>query len=443
MSAEVESANSLHSNAQPRMPLLAIALGIGLNHTTVLFGFNLSAADVIAVLLLIAALLSNRLYLPKWPLLFFLALLAHLILVGAFITPAVFSVPISLASSLGDLVKLLTAFLYFILGVYIVRTHQIASAIRAFVITATCIGLLAIVQTTIPGVPRLDFLFFGELRFLGLMNDPNYFSVIQIVALAMLLHYREIAKKFRVPSFIILSLSVLLSGSKTGAITLFVFFAYRLIVSLSSSFKQRNTRPVILKIALIPAILSCFVALLVNPVWRFQFADYLNEIPGLSRVATLLVDFESSVSTGGSGRDNTWTTALSIIEASPVLGVGLGTYLPVGAHLTGYRGLAHNTFLQLAAEWGLPLAILFFTGVAILIFKKPVDATHLRLWRATRDGLLVMLVGSIGISLNNARIFWLMLGVVLAMHIFTIVSENPAKNSRQKKRKLNETDFCC
>lgn len=402
-----------------RAPLVLLCFGIALNHTSVIFGLNLSVADVLAVILLILTALTTRLYIPTGPTIFFIALSVLVILVGGFVTPNVLSIPLTTSDVLSDYLKLFTSFCYFLLGVNIARTHQAKVVLRAFSLTAAIIGLIAVLQTGIPGMPRFETMFYGEYRFRGFMNDPNYFAVIQLAALALLWHDKGIIRKIRYPALIVLSTSVLSSGSKTGAIAMLVFFVWRLLAGLLNQSQHRTAASRIASAGLGLPILCGIIILTADPAWRFELATRIEEIPSLSRLAPLLVDFQSGVASGGSSRDSAWNNALSLIELSPLTGIGVGTYLEASSVVTGTPVLAHNTFLQIAAEWGLVFAAIFFVGVLFLVVKRPRTHTDLAQWSSTRDAILVMLVGSIGVSLNNARLFWFVLGITLAVHIFT------------------------
>ncbi|MDD4146844.1 MAG: hypothetical protein PHS83_07135, partial [Clostridia bacterium] len=75
---------------------------------------------------------------------------------------------------------------------------------------------------------------------------------------------------------------------------------------------------------------------------------------------------------------------------------------------------AENTYLQLAAEWGLPVAIIFFSYLFYVISK----ATFSRKNKGEtdsilRDILIIFLISSLAISLNHARLFWVVLGAFM------------------------------
>jgi O-antigen ligase len=147
--------------------------------------------------------------------------------------------------------------------------------------------------------------------------------------------------------------------------------------------------------------------------------NFLNgltaSIPALARIELLFTDFSSAFSENGSGRNITWKVALQLIQLSPVIGIGIGTYSNIAIELFHQSDISHNTFLQLSAEWGIPLAFIFFIYVFFILgsatfTRKPNWDHNLIL----RDIIIILLIGSMAISLNNARILWLVLGALVS-----------------------------
>ena len=78
------------------------------------------------------------------------------------------------------------------------------------------------------------------------------------------------------------------------------------------------------------------------------------------------------------------------------------------------ENLAHKTFLQLAAEWGIPLTVALFTFISIILIKSnTVNESNTEISIVLRDIIILLLVGSMAISLNNARVLWLFLGALV------------------------------
>ena len=105
------------------------------------------------------------------------------------------------------------------------------------------------------------------------------------------------------------------------------------------------------------------------------------------------------------------------------MGIGLGNYIPIAEQFVHNPNVAHNTYLQLSAEWGIVITVLFFVYViSTLIGSKPIllennQANQNR--QIIRDILIIFLIASVSISLNNARIFWLVLGMSVFQSKYT------------------------
>lgn len=407
-----------HSTLQ-RAPLFLFFFGITLNQTSVIFNINLSIADLFALILLLLAALTARLLVPLGPTIYFLALSILVIIMGGFVVPNVMSLDQTYTDVLTDYIKLATSFGYFLLGFNIVRAGQARVVLRAFAFMAVVIGAVGALQTAVPALPRLEFMFYYEIRFTGLMSDPNYFAVIQLVAMAVLWHDKDITRKIRYPALIALAASVLASGSKTGMLALLIFLVWRgLPTVFASSNRSRYVSPYrAILIGLVVCLPVLLLIVLLDYSMRMSLAAGLDQVPALSRLTPLLLDFEAGVEGDGSGRDSAWFNAVQIIGLFPLLGVGVGTYLEVATQFTDVPVLAHNTYLQIAAEWGLIFTAIFLIWVVVLLLRRPPAGANLALWHSTRDALLVLLIGSAGISLQNSRLLWLVIGMLLAVHL--------------------------
>jgi hypothetical protein len=251
------------------------------------------------------------------------------------------------------------------------------------------------------------WLMFGNVRLKGLMNDPNYFSIIQVSAIAYFSRTTEIQNVYRMAALFFLTLSVLASGSKTGTVILIVYAVFRMLEYFTVF---RNKKGLVM--FGFSGLLLLAISLVLNT------SHILNAIanftPAFSRIETLFIDFNTAISEGGSGRDKAWGNAVEIIKISPIIGIGVGTYRDVANILFGDRTIAHNTYLQLCVEWGVPLSILCFIYIFNLI-SKITFSSKLKLsnYYVFRDIIIIFLIGSLSISLNNARMFWLFLGVTL------------------------------
>ncbi|PFG30672.1 O-antigen ligase family protein [Paramicrobacterium agarici] len=411
--------------------VLAGALGLFLNQTARIAGFNVSLADVILPLLLIALACSHGIILPRAAVFYSLAVFTLTITTALWFTPLTFGTTPDSQSVMGELVKMVVSFLYFIAGYSLVRAGAHSTALRWFAFGAAAVALLSLANNLI-GVPLPDLMYYGSFRFRGLMSDPNYYSALAVAALIFIARDTDLKRPIRWPLVAILATSVVFSASKTGAIVL--------VAVLTLLLFERTFRKARWVVALpLTAIGVVAVAIAGSTILHGLHATLLHAgtvLPQLNRIALLFsTDAQDAIAGQGSGRDDAWGNALLVIQRAPFWGSGVGSYQDATAELAGSVTLAHNTYLQLAAEWGLPLAIVLFAWIAVHLFlasqrhapflEKTLNVVQLR------DMVLVFLLAGASLSLNNARMFWLFLGM-LAFGVHALRSERGRVHSHEE-----------
>jgi O-antigen ligase len=135
----------------------------------------------------------------------------------------------------------------------------------------------------------------------------------------------------------------------------------------------------------------------------------------------------------GTGRIDIWTVGGRMVSANPVTGVGAGNFtvssihyllqpgaLPDDQYIADEPSVAHNTYLEVLAELGIPGALLF---VALILFFLGCSISALSRYRRLGDrrmqGLTIAItVSLIGVltqyvfgSQQYARELWLLLGL--------------------------------
>lgn len=408
---------------------LIIAFGVALNHSSVIFGFNLSLADPIAALLALAFIAARRMWIPSTVLLFFLLLSVHQIAVALLLAPRWTNAAIPYTTILDDYIKLGATLLCLLLGMQIIRAGHTRLLLRAYISGSVAVSSIAVASIALPALTSIGTLFYGGFRFQGFTNDPNYFAMMTVAALAALWYDSGIRSHLRVAASVILIGGVLLSASKTGAITLALLVIWRVIGLHAAAGGAPRSRRLVIPVAVLAAT---SIALLLTPNTGIggTLAEITASTPALERLAPLLTDFDSAIGAGGSERGGAWAVAIAVILFSPLLGVGVGTYLTVAGEISGTQVLAHNTYLQIAAEWGLVFAIVFFVWIARYTLLRPSIASQRAVWAISSSALLVLLVGSLGLSLNYSRLFWVLLGVTVAAHLLS----RPTPSMREMTR---------
>lgn len=388
--------------------LIIIYMALLLNQTNYIFGINFSFADFLCMILFFILLISKKALMPIYPMLFFLLISILVLFTAVFYVPNKFEFSPNLIDVMSNYIKLVASFTYFVVGNNLARLDCTKKTIKWFSIGALTMGIIASVFTVFNIKLFSNLLYDSGIRFKGFMGDPNYFSILQICAIAYFSNVNKIKNSLRYIFIFFLLLSILVSGSKTGVITLIM---YLLVLKPIDNILNINIkyRTIILRILFI--ILIIFMI----PLLSYKFDSLLiyvsDRIPALKRITVIFTDFNNAVSGSGSGRNQTWSIALKMIELSPLIGIGVGTYTGLSNQIWNVNTVAHNTYLQLSVEWGLPLVVILFLYIFIIVSKVSfIKDKRTEQNIILRDMMFAFLIGSLAISLNNARMFWLFLG---------------------------------
>lgn len=400
--------------------LIITAMALFLNQSSIISGVNFSLADFFCVISLILLLSRNQIRFPLIPTIFFMILSASVLFVSIFYISGRFSYYVEASKVLTEYIKLLLVYIYFVVGYSMGHRNLSERIIKWYSIGGALIGTLGILSAVLNISSLSELMFYGGFRFKGLMNDPNYFSIIQTSAIVYFSRNRNIKKSLKITTLIVIGISVILTGSKTGVITLLCYLIFRVFEYLLSTKKKRNIFT--LQVVLLTLSISFFILFIYLGVFKslINYAD--DKVPSFARVKYIFTNIDSAVSMNGSGRSAAWTGGVEMIKMSPLIGIGIGTYSGLAEKYYGIKTIAHNTYLQLFSEWGSILAAIFFAYVFFLLGKASLESkkTHDEMHVLLRDIIMIFLIGSFAISLNNARTFWLFLGAILCLekHIF-------------------------
>lgn len=387
---------------------LVMLMAVGLHQSWVFWGINFSLTDVFLPLFVATSLLYGKFEIPLRPFLFFMILSVTSLATATYITPIIFHVNPDLSSVFVAWIKLLSLLLYFIAGYLILKQHKESDILMPFAYTGIFIGSVSVLMSFVTIAPLQEYLYFGGIRFKGFLNDPNLYAVTTIASFAVFLSYKNPKWWIKIGVWILLFWCVMLSGSKTGLIVSICYLFFTIIKQHFHLTKPRM-QSIILTFLLMIVLLffQYFQKLLIDlSTWMSV------TIPGADRLLILFSDFNSALGEGGSYRIQAWHNAWTLIAESPIVGVGIGTYGDVAYATVGSRVIAHNTFLQLFAEWGMPLTIIFFGYVIYIVFGVQSNYQKIQICNAFCYVTLIFLFASMAISLNNARLFWIALGVV-------------------------------
>lgn len=389
--------------------VLLFFLGIALCHATVLFGINLSLADIFIVVLLSCLLFEKRLRIPRIYFSFFLFIGIGSFIAAFWIHTNVFELVVPASAVFKGLVKMGIVFLYLLLGYHSTQSDR-EWVYHGFACGTLLMAILSVIYSVFSLQFLRNILYYWDVRFFGLMNDPNYFALLQILGILYFHFSKRIHDGGRILAIGFLIFSILASGSKSGVLTL-------LLVGIVLVVEERTLlkHPKILFGSLF------FVGFIIFAAYFFRggfltFQEVLTgRLPAFSRFTGLITDFQGAISADGSTRDIAFRHGLFLIAHSPLFGVGVGAYSDLTRHLFGDITLAHNTYIQMAAEWGLPLTIFLWTYV---IHSLNCVGTLMDGCGENKKFLyacIVLMISSLALSLNHARHLWLLIGALDAI----------------------------
>jgi O-antigen ligase len=213
--------------------------------------------------------------------------------------------------------------------------------------------------------------------------DANDLALLFVVAIPFaffqLRSSGPLTRVLMVAAIALMLLGILVTGSRGGFLGLIVTTAFILIKS------RGQTRKYALATVAAGALLFAYAA----P------ASYWD------RINTIFNQEDDYNLTERSGRLEVWKTGMRILSDNPLFGVGIASFPLAHRKFSGTRAeiAPHNSFLQVAAELGLPGLLLFVWGIiatlrtARRVRKRPSEPHDESLWLAS--ALQVSLAGFI------------------------------------------------
>ncbi len=261
-------------------------------------------------------------------------------------------------------------------------------------------------------------------------GDANYFAACAVVVVPLCIWWTlNGARWHRVYAFVCLLVTIIgivLSASRGGLLAL---VAGVLVLGMKS---KRRAKTFILTAAILGIVVALTPA---SPLHRF-----LQPTASDSQSANLRVRL--------------WTAALKMIRDHPIAGVGIDNFasnIPTygGPELTDLH-VAHNTYLQIAAEAGMP-TLLAYIGMLMSAL-----AYLSRLRRQARNvGAMLLSDAAIGIqaglcgvavagmfmSAQMLKMFWLMIALSASLQVLLPKHVRPGGGKNAKPGAANNT-FC-
>lgn len=233
-------------------------------------------------------------------------------------------------------------------------------------------------------------------------GDPNYFTVSALVFLPMAVYLRQVARHraeraFCTACFGLTLLAVFAAASRGGFLGLLAAAAY---------FGVRSRRRAAVVTLACVALVMMTVILPSSPLTRL-----MNPHQG---------DVEAADS-----RVRLWSAGVQAALEYPLTGVGPGNYKTLTVGREDFQ-VAHNTYVELAAELGFP-GLLLFVAVLVATFmsagrirrraERGGPLVFLHVAQGIQAGLLGYAVSAVFVSVPWQKSLWLLVFVSIALEV--------------------------
>lgn len=257
------------------------------------------------------------------------------------------------------------------------------------------------------------------------VGDANYFALSAVLCVPLAFYFIKESdilweRLYCLACLLLTLLAVMLSASRGGFLGLIVAFLF---------FIKRSAQPLrnLILVAVLAAPILVFAP--ASPVQRFLHPTYSDTSAEDSRLQL-------------------WKAGLRMIAQHPLTGIGLGNFKYM---VTQYEApgenlekIAHNTYIGIAAEMGIP-SLLVFLMILVFAFRSLSQARQLSLdadiplvYEAAtgiQAGLLGASVAIIFLSAETQKLFWLM--VFLAPTILALTEYLVMEKERQEDEDLS------
>jgi len=293
------------------------------------------------------------------------------------------------SAELGNLMPMISAvrfykpFLFLFIGFCLAKNHKFINNFDKNIVQMSVIISFILVLSTLID-PRFPRLLWGE-NFLGLgvYGFPNSaMSFFSIVSFFLLAGFLQTKKKIYLAIFIGLSLTIILSLSRSSIV---VLVSGSLI--LQTFYKKKI-------LMLLYIVLFCLVV----SACLFAVKDHPKVSPSLyllnDRIQRTLGNTENDAS---SGRLDIWTNAVEVICEKPLLGYGFESF---SNYSEGYD-TPHQQYLEVAYKTGI-IGLLFYSFIIIYMFVSSLKLYRTLLFSSGISISIVVFISTLfAISLGN------------------------------------------
>lgn len=273
---------------------------------------------------------------------------------------------------------------------------------------------------------------YGVTRPGGIVGDPNYYALVAVSMLPLCVALLPEARGYRrwmlAAAGLSLIASVLLGASRGGFLSLAFCLVYM-------SLRGRRRLALLSGIAVLMVFMGLFLP---HTPWQ----RFLR--PGSGDVIS------------NEARKQALRAGWAMIKAHPFTGVGVGMYKPsMPRYNPDFRGavIGHNTYVEVAAELGLPALIVF---LAILLaswrrarrtaawFEERGDSATARLARAIEAGIASFALGALFLSAQYAKQLWILVWFGLALaRLAELEQEEPSEERTPEEVPVHDAGYAC
>jgi putative inorganic carbon (HCO3(-)) transporter len=260
-------------------------------------------------------------------------------------------------------------------------------------------------------------------------GDSNYFAICTVLMIPVAVYFAKmkgpwLERWFCGVSVVLMALAFTLASSRGGLAGLCAGAVYMVVRS------GQSRRAAVLTALLLLPMLAFFPS---SPVYRMLHPSYGDFL-------------------GAQIRRDFWKAGIDMIRTHPITGIGLGNFtaqsFTISDGIEGKQGMACNTFLEIAAELGIP-GLLAYCGILIgaLLSAGRLGAEGKRrnntflqhAGHAMQAGFVGFSAAAMFVSAEYQKPFWIM--VALTATVPTLLMQSRKRTSSQKQSLMTNSSL--